>query len=104
MEDHVCLSGPAILLISCHYRKPHCTFDLHMQSMLRLVYFVLSARIRWFMRDVVCNVMMFEPASENAQSHATPPSLDLSMHDGHPTVLAEVLFPMLKTNTLNIHS
>jgi len=33
------------------------------------------------MRDVVCNVMMFEPASENAQSHATPPSLDLSMHD-----------------------
>jgi len=56
------------------------------------------------MRDVVCNVMMFEPASENAQSHATPPSLDLSMHDGHPTVLAEMLFPMLKTNALNVHS
>jgi len=30
--------GPQYL-ISCHYRKPHCTFDLHMQSMLRLVYF-----------------------------------------------------------------
>jgi len=55
MEDHVCVSGSAILLISCHYRKPHCTFDMHMHPMLQLVYFATDQARRTFFQNLVAH-------------------------------------------------